>query len=132
MRARRRRDGDDGDDEDARDDDVDRDDDDDASTDDDDDGERGMDSDDELEREMAALESVKRERAGARDGATARKSYANNEKGLEASLEGATRRDARRMREGWDGTGTGRRRARGCRDRTRRLTTTVMEPRGAA
>ena len=97
MRARRRRDGDDGDDEDARDDDVDRD--------DDDDGERGMDSDDELEREMAALESVKRERAGARDGAAARKSYANNEKGLEASLEGATRRDARRMREGWDGMG---------------------------
>ena len=91
-----------------------------------------MDSDDELEREMAALESVKRERAGARDGAAARKSYANNEKGLEASLEGATRRDARRMREGWDGTGTGRRRARGRRDRTRRLTTTVMEPRGAA
>ena len=131
MRARRRRD----DDDDARDDDVDRDDDDDdddEASESESDGERGMDSDDELEREMAALESVKRERAGARDGASARKSYANNEKGLEASLEGATRRDARRVREGWDG----RERDGGARGvvetRTRRLTTTATEPRGAA
>ena len=58
---------------------------------------------------------MKRERAGARDGASARKSYVNNEKGLEASLEGAKRRDARRGegRMGWERDGG----ARGvCRD----------------
>jgi hypothetical protein len=109
MGARRRRD----DARDADDDVVDRDDDDAVTSDDDDARSDGVDSDDELEREMAALESVKRERAGARGGDAAGKSYVNNERGLEASLEGARRRAAMR---GDAKDGTGRRRAAGLRE----------------